>query len=94
MIPMVVNVDVASRPRRRPGRGEARVVHLWLPLFLLWLLLLPFAVLLSPFLLLALLIMGRRSMAVAGAAYHAFAALSGTLIEVDSPDAFVFIRIH
>jgi uncharacterized membrane protein len=96
MIPMMAIVNVHSRPlvleaglcERRP-----RAVRLWLPLFLIWLVLLPFALLLAPFLLVALAVMGRRPIAIFAGLFGLLAALSGTRIEVNSPQAAVFIHI-
>ena len=96
MIPMMAIVNVQSRPRvleldvyrRRPRR-----VRLWLPLFLIWLVLLPFALLLAPFLMLALAVMGRRPVAIVAGVLGLLAALSGTRIEVNSPQASVFIHV-
>ena len=89
MIPMVAIVDVRSHSEgERPYR-----VHLWLPLFLVWLLLLPFALLLSPFLVLAVLLLGKNPLAVLAALVGLLSGLTGTLVEVSSPDAFVFIRV-
>ena len=88
MLPMLAIVDVRSRSEgERPFR-----IHLWLPLFLVWLLLLPF-VLLSPFLLLAVLLLGRNPITVLAALVGLLNGFSGILVEVSSPDAFVFIRV-
>jgi hypothetical protein len=96
MLPMMAIVNVRSRPHilepdfceRRP-----RNIRLWLPLFLIWLVLLPFALLLAPFLLLALAVMGRRPIAIFAGALGLLTALSGTRIEVNSPQASVFIHV-
>lgn len=87
MIPMVVSIDI-----RHFDQGPRRL-HLWLPLFLVWLLLAPFLLVLSPFLLLVPLVLGQNPFAVFAALYGLLSALTGTRVEVDSPDAFVFIRI-
>ena len=92
---------------RTPRSAEKRtVVKLWLPLTPLWLLLAPFALLLAPLLLLAPQLLpdrqGGRAVraAIAVRPYRtAFAlgaillALSGTRVDVDTPDAVVRIRI-
>jgi hypothetical protein len=92
---------------RTPSPAEKRtVVKLWLPLTPLWILLAPFALLLAPLLLLApRLLPDRPGSGVARAAFvvrpyrTAFAlgailmALSGTRVDVDTPDAVVRIRI-
>jgi hypothetical protein len=91
MIPMVAIVDI--RHRSEPLGRLRRDLYLWLPLFLLWLLLLPFALLAAPFLLLALLILGRNPFAVFAALFDLLSAVTGTRIEITSPDARVFIRV-
>ena len=92
---------------RPPRTVEKRtVVRLWLPLTPLWILLAPFALLLAPLLWLAPpLLPDRRGAGLVRAAIAvrpfrtAFAlgavllALSGTTVEVDTPDALVRIRI-
>jgi hypothetical protein len=68
------------------------VIRLWLPLTLLWIILAPFALVAAPALALA---PGTRRLSPIRAALGAgrlLLALSGTLIEVDSPAAV--IRIH
>jgi hypothetical protein len=95
---------VALRPRSRPGKRV--VVRLWLPLTPLWLILAPFALLLAPLVMLAPRLLPNRpetravraAMAVrpyqtAFAVGGALMALSGTLVDVDTPDALVRIRI-
>lgn len=77
-------------PARRPRRV---VVRLWLPVFLLWILLAPLALLALP--LLAVILMPRRvdpfAALAAGAAI--LFALSGTLVEVEAPEASIRLRL-
>ena len=87
MIPMVVSVDI-----RHDGEGPQRI-RLWLPLFLLWLLLAPLVILLSPLWLLALLLLGPRALTAPMVLFDVLTSLSGTLVEVVAPDALVFIRV-
>ncbi len=88
----------SSAGSRTPYRSAARkergrfVIRLWLPLTLLWIILAPFALVAAPALALA---PGTRRLSPIRAALGAgrlLLALSGTLIEVDSPAAV--IRIH
>lgn len=103
-----VTVLRPGRPVRgnHAAGGKRTVVRLWLPLTPLWILLAPFALLLAPLLLLAPQLMPDRAGARAVRAslavrpYRtAFAlgavliALSGTVVDVDTPDALVRIRI-
>jgi hypothetical protein len=87
--------------------GEKRtVVRLWLPLTPLWIILAPFALLLAPLLWLApRLLPNRRGARAVRAALAVrpfrtvfglgavLMALSGTLVDVDTPAALVRIRI-
>ena len=95
---------VQLRPRNRPGKRV--VVRLWLPLTPLWVILAPFALLLAPLVMLAPRLIPNRpgaravraAMAVhpyrtAFAVGGALMALSGTLVDVDTPNALVRIRI-
>ena len=91
---------------RKPPAGKRTVVRLWLPLTPLWVLLAPFALLLAPLLLFvppllpdrpgakavrtALAVRPYRTAFALGAVLFA---LSGTVVDVDTPDAVVRIRI-
>ena len=93
----------------RPGRAVAEkrtVVRLWLPLTPLWIILAPLVLLLAPLLLLAPRLLPNRPRARAMRGWLAvrpyrtvwslgavLIALSGTLVDVDTPDALVRIRI-
>ena len=84
MIPMIAQIHV------RHAHGRLR---LWIPLFLVWLLLLPFALVALPVAAIALRLRGIdpwRAVAVLGSLA---CALTGTLVEVDSPEATVLVRI-
>jgi hypothetical protein len=84
MIPMLAQVHI-----RHPQGG----LRLWIPLFLLWLLLLPLALLLLPLAVISLLAFGINPWR-AGAAIGGLAcALTGTLVELTSPQTSVLIRI-
>jgi len=78
-----------------PARPEHRtVVRLWLPLTPLWVILSPFAILAAPLLLLAPQTRGIRPFRAAFAIGGTLFALSGTVVEVDTPDTLVRIRIY
>jgi len=83
-----------SAPYRSADRGERGrvVIRLWLPLTPLWIILAPFALLVSPALTLAPATRRMPPFRAAWAVGRLLLALSGTLIEVDSPAAVV--RIH
>jgi hypothetical protein len=75
------------------ARGPRAVVRLWLPLTPLFLLLSPFAVLLSPLLYLAPQPYGARPLATILGVGQLLLSLSGTVVDVDTPEALVSIRI-
>ena len=77
----------------RVHRCEGRDLRLHVPLFLLWLLLLPFALVVLPVAFVALLALDLDPVLVFGALGGLIAAISGTHIEVESPTASVFIHV-
>lgn len=83
MPPMLVLTDV-----RRKGRH----IRLWVPLFLIWFLLVPIAVLLLPVFIVLCLAFRREPLAAMDAIYDVLSGLTGTIVEIDTPQAFVFIR--
>ena len=71
--------------------GNRKKVRLILPLFLVWILLLPFVILLTPFVLLAALIAwpsgyGKTILGAGPALYSVISALSSLHIEVEGKD--------
>jgi hypothetical protein len=84
----------STRQAAAPGRPRRRVsVRLWLPLTPLWLILAPFALIAAPLLLLAPDMRGVRPFRAALAIGATLFALSGTVVDVDTPDALVRLRI-
>jgi hypothetical protein len=69
-------------------------LRLWLPLFLLWLLLLPLVVLALPFLFAAALVFGIRFWSTIRAVLALLAAFRGTRVEVMDPITRVFVNLH
>jgi hypothetical protein len=77
-----------------PTRAVKRtVIRLWLPLTPLWWLLSPFALLLAPLLWLVPMLRGVNPWRAAFALGAALLNLSGTVIDVEAPDATIRIRI-
>jgi len=76
-------VVVPARPVRR--------FHIWIPLFLVWVALLPFALLLVPAIFLACLVFGTDPVEGVSAWWQLFGALRGLRVEVE--DAGTRIRI-
>jgi len=86
MIPLVGVISVRRRPRSRSFR-------LWIPLFLLWLVLLPFALLAIPALFLVCLISGVNPFEAMATLGNILVALKDTHIEIDNRNALVLVRI-
>lgn len=91
------NVTEAA-PRRSPAPAAEQhprrtVVRLWLPATLIFLLLAPFALLLAPFLYFAPRRYAVRPLAAVLGVGQVLLALSGTVVDVDTPDALVRIRL-
>jgi len=91
-------VREARAPEQPPPFATRRVhrtvVRLWLPLTLLWIVLAPFAILFAPLLALAPQTRGIRAFRAAFAVGAALFALSGTVVDVDTPDALVRVHIY
>lgn len=66
---------------------------LWIPLFLIWLLVLPLVLVLLPLAALALLALRVNPFRAFAAFWQTLAGLTGTHIEVNAPDALVYVRI-
>ncbi len=81
----------AARPA--PSAKRRTVVRLWLPLTPIWILLAPLALIGAPALGLARETRGLASYRTAFAIGATLLSLSGTVIDVDTPDVAVRIRI-
>jgi hypothetical protein len=84
--PMLAIVHILPNKMRRG-------VRLWVPLFLVWLLL-PFAVVLLPVFFVLCAVLDIAPFATLGAFFAVLGSLNGTHVEVDSPDAAVFIHVY
>ena len=76
----------------RPGHSRV-VVRLWLPLTVIFLLLSPFALVLAPLLYFAPQPCGARPFATVLGIGRTLLSLGGTVVEVDTPEALVRIRV-
>jgi len=85
MIPLLAQVVVEHE--------HGRPIRLWLPLFLVWLLLAVLGVLLSPLVIVVCLIARMNPFTTVWRLCRVFAALAGTHIEVQAPDAVVLVRV-
>jgi hypothetical protein len=93
MIPSIINLRIQTGKRFR--------LRLWLPLFIVWPILLVLFLLLLPFLVIAEVVMriagtGIRIFAMLGGVVSVLSALRGTVVRVDSPksDSIVHVTIH
>lgn len=85
MIPFVATVNVRGR--------EDRMLRLWIPLFLLWVLLVPIGIVLAPFFLMGCLIFWVNPLQVVGTAWSIVAALRHTELAVDAPSIGISICV-
>jgi hypothetical protein len=85
--PRPVDPAWLHRPQRRT------VVRLWLPMTPIFLVLSPFAILLSPLIYFAPPPYGYRPFATVMAVGRVLMSLGGTVVDVDTPDALVRIKI-
>ena len=69
-----------------------RQFHLWIPLLLIWVVLLPFVLLLAPLVFVACLVMGVDPIQGVSVYWQLFSSLRGLRVEVEDPGAR--IRIH
>lgn len=102
MIPLFVVIRIATikdSGKKDSNRGNSRRhdpprrLRLWIPLFLIWLLLLPLVLVLLPLAMLALLILNINPFGALAAFWQTLSGLTGTHIEVNAPDALVYVRI-
>ncbi len=77
----------------RPSRIGRRI-RLWVPLFLIWLLLLPFMLVLLPVYFVVCAVSNIAPFATLGAFLAVLGSLTGTHVELDSPDASFFIHVY
>ncbi|HWA63276.1 MAG TPA: hypothetical protein VG939_18005 [Caulobacteraceae bacterium] len=85
MIPLFLTVRVRA--------AGARDVNVWLPLFLIWILLAPLLILVIPVVFVAAAIFETNPFAAVAGVIAVFCALSGTHVEVSAPDAEVLVDI-
>lgn len=90
----VVREAAPARPAKAPTKPPRRVVvRLWIPSTPIFLLLAPFALLLIPLLYLAPPLRRFNCAAAVFIFGDALLALSGTVVDIDTPEALVRIRL-
>jgi hypothetical protein len=87
MPPLVVRLHVE-------GLRDGRRFRLWLPLFLIWLVILPFALVTLPVVALVLALLGHNPLRPFVAFWDVLCALPGSHVEVRGRDALVFLHIY
>ena len=71
-----------------------RGIRLWVPLFLVWLFLLPFALVLLPVDFVVCAAIDIHPFRTLGTLFSVLGSLTGTHVEVERPDASVFIHVY
>jgi hypothetical protein len=86
MPPLVAVLKIEKRDGRR--------LRFWLPLFLLWLLALPFVIVALPVVIVVLALLGHRPFAVLAAYWRVLVAIPGTGIEVKGGRSSVALHVY
>ncbi len=88
MLPLFLIVHVLMPTASHRG------IRLWVPVFLIWILLLPFLLVLLPVYFIVCAAIDIHPFRTLAAFFAVLASLGGTHVEVDSPDASVFIHVY
>lgn len=73
--------------------GRERCLRIWLPLFVVWLVLLPLMLVLFPLVALAGVFVRVNAVQLYGAVWGVLNSLKRTLVEVESPDVSVRVKV-
>jgi hypothetical protein len=73
--------------------SRRQTFRLWLPLFLVWLLLLPLVLVLFPFFLVGCLILDMNAFSAIAAGWKVVAGLRGTHVEINDPRNYILLRL-
>jgi hypothetical protein len=92
MIPVTASVRVRWWSHSPAGRQQRRI-HLWIPLFLVWILLMPLLLVLLPIVALVCQLVRVEAHCFYAAAWDILSSLRHTLVEVNSPEMEVRIRL-
>ena len=76
-----------------PSRSH-RGLRLWVPVFLIWILLLPFVLVLLPVFFVVCAAIDIHPFRTLSTFMHVLGSLGGTHVEVESPDANIFIHVY
>jgi len=91
MIPLILKLRIKDKNQKRFG--------IWLPLFLIWLIILPLLALPAPFVLLAALILwpggkGRLVLYSYAAIFNLICNMSGLKVDIQSKDSIVYLDLR
>jgi hypothetical protein len=87
MLPLLLIVHILPNANHRG-------IRLWVPVFLVWILLLPFLLVLLPVFFIVCAVIDIDPFKTLGAFFAVLISLNGTHVEVESPDASVFIHVY
>ncbi len=85
MIPLIAVLGFRTR--------NHHLWRLWLPVFIVWLLLLPFVLLLLPFFFIACVVVRMDPFRTLARGWQLIAALRGVRVEVNDPRHYVLLRL-
>jgi len=85
MPPVLMTLRIESREHR---------IRLWFPLFLFWVLALPFVIVTLPVLAIVLLLLSRNPLRIFAAYWSLLTAIPGSHLEVQSPRGLVFMHVY
>ena len=91
MIPLILKLRIKDKNQKRFG--------IWLPLFLIWLIVLPLLALPAPLVLLVAVILwpsgyGRLTLYSYGAIFNLIGNMSGLKVDIQSKDSIVYIDLR
>ena len=91
MIPLILKLRIKDKNQKRFG--------IWLPLFLIWLIVLPLLAIPAPFVLLAALILwpggkGRLVLYSYAAIFNLIGNMSGLKVDIQSKDSIVYVDLR
>ena len=92
MIPFTASIRIRWRSLSPTGWRSHRL-RLWIPLFLIWILLLPLLLVLFPVVALACRFIRVSSLRLYAAAWGILSSLRHTFVEVNSPEAEILVRL-
>jgi hypothetical protein len=93
MIPFFASLHIHHAADPASHRSRNRNFRLWIPLFLAWLILLPLVLILFPLVLIACLLMQISALRLYATVWQILSSLRHTLVEVQSEQTTLHLRI-